>query len=411
MLDINDRFKLYSDYLKNGGIKKIYFKELLLDLQKIEDLPNGGINLKTISSTVNAAMLAYEASQMTEPSQSDFHLSEYETLYQKSHFFNQTTIDTEQEFDEIFEKYNGLDSVLFRGLNEAKYRLYSSLQRFWISKKLIQNNISYENFLRELVDNAKTVSLNILKKHLENSGFDSGNDVAILSFLQHYRCPTPLLDWTYNFGISLYFAIQNIKEPVKAPEINNYLCVYFLEEEYLENSSLNHIVKLGLIRQNEKVKQQIFEELSDNGLTDEQIEQICTDEFIESIILKEYGSGAINYMTKIERIINSPILYFSDSKQDILLRYCLQNNMNIVNQQGVFTWNSNPTKPLENIANIEYQTDDNNYKFSKCININKSLAPYIKNKLKKIGINKKFVFPDSYEIANAAFKNTIKKIK
>lgn len=61
--------------------------------------------------------------------------------------------------------------------------------------------------------------------------------------------------------------------------------------------------------------------------------------------------------------------------------------------------------------NLTVIKDDNNYKFSKCININKSLALYIKNKLKKTGINKKFVFPDSYEIANAAFQNTIKKIK
>ncbi|SIQ34067.1 FRG domain-containing protein [Mucilaginibacter lappiensis] len=411
MLNINDRVKLYTDYLDNGGIQKIFFRELCVDLQKVTKLSDGNVDVNTISPIVKAAMLAYEATQMTEPLQSDFHLSEYETLYQKSHFFNQINIDTEHEFNEVFTKYTSTDNILFRGLNEAKYRLYSSLQRFWISNKLVQQEVTYEAFLKDLIENAKDVNLNVLRKHLENSGFDYDNDVAVLSFLQHYSCPTPLLDWTYNFGVSLYFATQNVTLPTKAPEINNYLCVYYLEEEHLEGSSLNHIVQVGLTQQKEHFKQQIVAEFADNGLSSEQIEKICTEEFIELVILKEYGAGTINFMTKVDRLINSPILYFSDAKRDSLIRYCLQNNMNIINQQGVFTWNAHPTKPLENIANAEYQTDDNDYKFSKCINIHKNLVPYIKDKIIKAGITKEFVFPDSYEIANTSFERTTKKIK
>jgi hypothetical protein len=83
--------------------------------------------------------------------------------------------------------------------------------------------------------------------------------------------------------------------------------------------------------------------------------------------------------------------------------------MNIVNQEGVFTWNSNPIKPLEQVGNEQYQPNDDSvdYKFSKCININKSLIPYIQEKLKRLGIVDGFVYPNPRDIADSAFANSI----
>ncbi len=115
-------------------------------------------------------------------------------------------------------------------------------------------------------------------------------------------------------------------------------------------------------------------------------------------LLSEYlnNGGVETIASKIERLMEFPILYFSDFKRDFKLHYYLNNNLNIVNQRGVFTWNSNLTKPLEHVANAEYadKSNEDNYRFSECININKALAPFVKAKLEDIGVNKGFIYPD-----------------
>lgn len=204
-IDLDLKVKLFNEYLENGGIEKIVFPQLLESLLKVKSLPNGKVNPETVDSVAKAAMLAYIGTQLMEPFNSDTYLSQYETILQKSIFFTQTNIETEEEFDEIFEKYIYSKNILFRGLNEAKYRLYSSLQREWITSKLYENNSSYEAFLSTLITNAKLQEGEILSKYLNKIGIDSENDLAVLSFLQHYGCPTPLLDWTYSFPNSLFF--------------------------------------------------------------------------------------------------------------------------------------------------------------------------------------------------------------
>ena len=203
-IDLDLKVKLYNEYLENGGLEGIFFPQLLESLLKIKSLTNGKVNPDTVDSIANAAMLAYVGTQLMEPFNSDTYLSQYETLLQKSIFFTQTNIETEEEFDEIFERYMDSKNILFRGLNEAKYRLYSSLQREWITSKLYENHSSYETFLCTLIKNAKLQEGEILSKYLNKIGIDSENDLAVLSFLQHYGCPTALLNWTYNFPNALF---------------------------------------------------------------------------------------------------------------------------------------------------------------------------------------------------------------
>lgn len=409
--DLDTRVKLFNEYLENGGYKKIKFIGLLKDLIKVKSLPNGNVDPTTVSPIVNAAMLAYEATQLTEPFLSDTHLSYYETLYQKSLFFSQTNIDTKEDFDQIFEKYNGSQDILFRGLSEAKYRLYNSLQRHWITEKLFDKEKTFETFLNELISNVKTIHSGVLTKYFEYGAIDDENDVAILSYLQHYGCPTPLLDWTYSFTNALYFATESVRQSTTRWEIDDYFCIYFLEEKYLESASLSEITYLGLKQNQDKFKSEFFEKLKANGVKEKVINEIYTDEIIEQMFVAMHGRGAINFMSKVNRLLTSPILYFSDVKKESKIKYGLNNNLNIVNQQGVFIWNSHPTKPLEHIANAEYNKEDAeyNYHFSECINIHKSLAEYVKNKIETLGITEEFIYPDPYFIAKAAFNKTVEE--
>ena len=83
-------------------------------------------------------------------------------------------------------------------------------------------------------------------KYLDKIGLDPENDLAVLSFLQHYGCPTPLLDWTYNFSNALFFSVQNLDKQTANWEIEKYFCVYFLEEEFFETYSMQKLFKIVL---------------------------------------------------------------------------------------------------------------------------------------------------------------------
>jgi len=413
VLDIYKRIDLYTDYLNNGGIQSLWDKRLIEDLMKVKKLQNGLVDISTISPLINAAMLAYEADQTYGPIVSNNYLSEYESLFQKSGFFRQTTIETKKDFDKTFDEFKDKKDTLFRGLSEAKYRLYSSLQRKWIVNKIYEKGKSYEVFLRQLIENAKKVNGRVLEIYLEKTGLNQDSDIGILSFLQHYDCPTPLLDWTYNFSIALFFATQGKKKQITGRNINNYFSICYLEEEHFKESSLNDIVLFGLTDNDRELRpkatEAIYDSFRSRQLTDDQIQQMIHEDELSALIIGQFGQGTLNFISKIEHIMNSPILYFSDSKVDAPLRYFLQNNMNIVNQEGAFTWNADPIKPLEQVAVEQYTPEDNSvdYKFSKCVNINKNLIPYIKKRLKDLGVVNSFVYPDPREIANLTFKNTL----
>lgn len=113
-------------------------------------------------------------------------------------------------------------------------------------------------------------------------------------------------------------------------------------------------------------------------------------------------------MTKIEKLVKAPMLYFSDDKTDEHLKYNLNTSMNIVNQNGVFTWNASPTKPIEHIPFEKAKESDDNKTvlFSKCININKDLVRHVQKRITKLGINKKYIYPDAWKIAQQAFAKT-----
>ena len=192
-LDMNTKVKLFNEWLENGGIETIWSIDLLEDLKKVRKDSNGNVIEETVSPLVNAAMLAYSGSQMTAPFFSEKHISEYNTTLQKSLFFDQENIDTEEQFDEIFEKYIDSNQILFRGVREAKWRLYSSLQRNWLTRKLFETDTEYPDLLEKIIENARNEQGGVLIKFLKQNRIDANNDIAVLSFLQHYGCPTPLL--------------------------------------------------------------------------------------------------------------------------------------------------------------------------------------------------------------------------
>lgn len=82
--------------------------------------------------------------------------------------------------------------MLFRGQREAKWRLYSKLQREWILQNLCESESYYKNFITKLIENGKAKYKSDIENIFNKENEDIINDIAILAYLQHHKCPTPL---------------------------------------------------------------------------------------------------------------------------------------------------------------------------------------------------------------------------
>jgi len=155
----------------------------------------------------------------------------YESIDNKSQVFNQININSKQELDNyigIYKKEQSKFGLIFSGCPDAKYKLYNSAQRKWLNMELANLGSSYENFIFKEIDNAKAWQNNLLKNFFEAFG-QPAYDISVLSFLQHYGAPTPLLDWTYNFENALFFATDGLSYADSDNSIENYCSVYIID--------------------------------------------------------------------------------------------------------------------------------------------------------------------------------------
>lgn len=391
------KIKLTNEYLNNGGTEKIPDVRLLKDLLEVRTGLDGKVDPDTVSTLVNAFMLALLGSHLSPPFFHPEHVSEYQSTLQKSNSFVQENIDTEEQFDKVYEEYKAKDDTLFRGQREAKWRLYSKLQRFWLSEKLFEKE-EYHEFIEKLVEKGREEYSDQIKKLLKAKHIDTENSISVLGFLQHHGCPTPLLDWTYKFQNALYFAIDGITLPTTTIEIEDYCSIYFIEEKYFEGGNIRSIISNGLDELEEPELQRLIEIFS---YGDEERKKAMQKHFAERKVFDRNrinGSGLISHMTKIQHLINFPIAYFSDRDKDTGIIFSINNSKNILNQVGVFTWNSDSSKPIELVGDELYkegksEEETKDYSFCSCFNINKKLKEYIRKRLESDGITKEFIYP------------------
>ena len=168
-----------------------------------------------------------------------------------------------KDFDNFILKhkeFNVKSNFIFRGVNEAKYKLYNSAQRYWITHELKDFNAeNYVYFVCNLIHNAKNYLNGILDKYFKSFGYYP-NDFSILSFLQHYKAPTPLLDWTKILNYALFFSLDNL-EHFQRNDINNYVSIYALDtsplkekERTLKESVMKHIPTIENVLSTENIR-------------------------------------------------------------------------------------------------------------------------------------------------------------
>jgi hypothetical protein len=388
------KVQLTNEYLRSGGTQKIEDPYLLQDIIDFDESKP-----ETTTSRMRAFMNLQLNIHSRPPFFSEESVSEYKSLVQKSFCFDQYTIDTEEEFDKIYEKYKMSEDILFRGQREASWRLYSRLQRQWIIDKLYEKGYSYQELLSKFVVDGKAGFEEMILELLEVHHIDVINNISVLGFLQHHGCPTPLLDWTYKFQTALYFGLDKLEKNAGPREIENYFSIYFINQKDMEGGGMRQVMDDSLdVLDEEHSAEVIAKYAKDQAHRLEMTEHFKGRKIFDKDRI--HGSGMIEYVTRVEHMVEFPLSFFSDKDANTGFIFSLNNSKNILNQSGVFVWNASPSKPLEVVGAELYFADNANanpdeYRFCECFNINKELAPYIEQRLAEDGITKDFIYPTS----------------
>lgn len=252
---------------------------------------------------------------------------------------------------------------LFRGMGEAKYKLYNSGQRFWIFNEVEQwwKPKSYLQYINEFIEKARD-------KKLFNKIFEyyklhaTQRDFPILSILQHYGAPTPLMDFTYDIDVALFFATEKASPSFSNKDIDQYFSIYLINKNYQKFNELNNLLD--------------FTEGSFPRLS--------------SFYEWEKNKNSIFYISDFENK-KTPKNSFRDERP-ITTIY----NQNIIPQQGIFIFNPFPNKPLEDCFNTNHLEKGNNLELEPifCFDIRKDLAEYIRRRIKKNYIDHKYIYPN-----------------
>lgn len=344
-------------------------------------------------------------------------------------------IDTKKQWSEFVDyMYQQADGSIFRGVNEAKYKIYTSLQRAYLDGKVSNKLLSPSQLIQLEIDNLKKSSGNVLPKyHKQLNIIDS--DFTYLSFLQHHRAPSPFLDFSHSFDNALFFAIDGVKYDTHNPdnELNDYISIVWI----------NTKVKTELIPITEtyaemysKVLEKIYPTLQSTPNIDislleienvlkwsnpnNQGEGLCKISLglVDEVKSKNnyvYRSSQMNrYLSEFVKLTPQGqytpdmLLKLKKRYHDFILQNIKLTNLNVVAQDGCFLL-YNP--PQEIVALEEYWHNNSTYRRLpqlNCANIHKSLVNHIEAYLKKQDITSATIYPNADQLAQGAFlKSTI----
>ncbi len=158
-------------------------------------------------------------------------MQQYEDLEEKAgHFLQSKTINTPKELDAELDKFQKMADnktlhIVFRGLHEAKYKLYNSFQRMWFDRSLGETGTDPYLLVQNMI-NACLNPKHVLYKYFKQLGVVC-NDWLILSFLQHYGAASPLLDFSKNYKVALYFLCKGLKPYYGKNKIGHYASIYY----------------------------------------------------------------------------------------------------------------------------------------------------------------------------------------
>lgn len=321
-------------------------------------------------------------------------LEEYPNLTEKESVFETTNITTHKDFDNFYDEFKE-KTLLFRGICEAKYKIYTSAQREWLTNEYANQGITYAQFIQSIITNIRKNK--ILSQYYKSLNINE-NDLLYISLLQHSGAPTPLLDFTHNLEVALYFALDGLKVASSDKDIDNYFSLYILDCNKC-GKELTDIVSLlsnGLATGTAMLKD-TKSKYPDTDIDDSLLKEV--DKYTKW--MKQDGTEDGLYKLKcgfLDNPLNSKTVSMYETNEILYW-----SNINLIAQQGCFILYTEESTPLE-----QYFSGEKKYLPKlQCFNVHKSLVEYIKNQSLK-SMSKLDIYPDIKLMCKEAY-NTFKK--
>lgn len=301
-------------------------------------------------------------------------LKQYHSFEEKRNYYELTIVNNMKSLAEILNNlyhkslYSG--PFFFRGVSNASFRMYSSMQRCYCKRKNDGMEVEMEDLTEEIIsrfNKSKILTDAFCKDLSRNKNYNNillqseNSDLAKWAFIQHFGGPSHFVDFTYDLNTALFIAIDNqdFEQVAYKCKKRKYLEDYFSIYAYQEDREKN--VACMIQHDSENCYHYTEDYKNHNGnkpLTkDVDTESITHNKLIND---KNYWGGFI----KGDKII--PIISPGDGSTHLESL----NNTHISIQRGNFFFGN----PQEFIP-LEYA--HSNYK-RYCIDIHKSLIPTIR---------------------------------
>lgn len=326
-------------------------------------------------------------------------MQEYNSIEDKEKVFGEKYkyILTAKDFEDWYKKLQS--GSVYRGLNNASYKNYTSLQRLYLTHDYGAKMDPWK-FVEKEIEYLKVANNHFLERFLNSTNMEV-TDFSYLSYLQHYKDgATPLLDFTKDINTALFFMCDGSTFPQCGDgDINNFCShpvssfasVYYLHKtEYYDSerflNDIGGILKGTII--------QLCENISHN----EDLKTINKMDVDEGTKTQINLNMSLKYMKEVIRK-DVPLLL----EDKVLPINCIKSktnfviaNPNLVAQKGCFLFNSDEYIPFENGLS--------------CVDIHKSLIPYIQKKYLNDKYTRNTMFPNMDDIVSKVVTDSLADI-
>lgn len=295
---------------------------------------------------------------------------------------------------------------IYRGINNASFKCYSSAQRNWLCKTQFWEQIDLDNSeykyyfdwlichldrksqlkegmlsdyhlaLRIMIDKAKYNQK--FRKYFDDRGVNL-TDFFVMAVMQHFPNFSPLLDFSTDINKALFFTTDNYEKSNGETELDDYVSLYYIDRTIDWVQSDLQIVNVKGAENAEIL------------LKDAERKGIPVD-------TKDYRFSTINlpfedYLGSPDfLVVNGPeggIVEVKLPSQGFSCTYDMH-NPRIDFQKGLFIFNYSDSEPLWEVIN---NGRDSTRNFIRCIDIHKDLVPHIqKTRLEPNNINKETMY-------------------